>query len=234
MTASGYLAAEIEQRAPSAPASRRAHAVAFLAQPEAGIERNLLIAAAAGVDLVGHRAGALLQLADDQRVHVFIGGAVEEARARRPRRGWRRRPRRSARALRRSGCRRVPARAQRPASRGYRRRCSRRSKSSDPEKRSKTSDGPVSNRPPQSFIRRSILRARRRRQQFHDSYHAILSQHHQQQRFLRVQPVFGLVEDHRLRGYSMTPSVTSSPRLAGRQCMKTASGRACAKSSSFT
>ena len=47
---------------------------------------------------------------------------------------------------------------------------------------------------------------------------------HRQQRLLRVQAVLGLVEDDR-RGRSMTSSVTSSPRCAGRQCMKSAPAR---------
>src|SRR5206468_8489467 len=47
-----------------------AYRVAFLAQPEAHVERHLLVPAAACVDLVGKLADALLQLADDQRVHV--------------------------------------------------------------------------------------------------------------------------------------------------------------------
>ena len=55
------------------------------------------------------------------------------------------------------------------------------------------------------------------------------AQQHQQQRFLRVQPVLGLIENHRARRFHH-PSLTSSPRLAGRQCMNTASGRACANS----
>ena len=42
---------------------------------------------------------------------------------------------------------------------------------------------------------------------------------HQQQRLLRVQPVLGLIEHHR-QDDSITSSVTSSPRCAGRQCMK--------------
>jgi hypothetical protein len=50
---------------------------------------------------------------------------------------------------------------------------------------------------------------------------APISSHHD--RLLRVQPVLRLVEDAR-RGPSMTSSVTSSPRCAGRQCRKMASG----------
>ncbi len=49
-------------------------------QPQPRVERDLLVAAAAGMDLIGKAAGALLQLANDQRVNVFVGGAVEEAR----------------------------------------------------------------------------------------------------------------------------------------------------------
>src|SRR5205085_7362706 len=44
--------------------------------PEARIQRDLLVAAAPGVDLAGHPAGALLEFADDQCVDVFIGGAL--------------------------------------------------------------------------------------------------------------------------------------------------------------
>ncbi len=73
----GILLGEIDQRA-HYTAQQGAHAIAFLAQPEARIERHLFVAAAAGVDLVGHLAGPFLQFADDQRVHVFIGGAFVE------------------------------------------------------------------------------------------------------------------------------------------------------------
>ena len=59
------------------------------------------------------------------------------------------------------------------------------------------------------------------------------SREHREQRLLRVQPVLGLVEDD--RGVeSMTSSVTSSPRCAGRQCMKSAPARACAISAALT
>ena len=61
-------------------AEQRLQIGALFAQPHAGIERDLLVAAAAGVDLVGDVAGALLQFADDQRVDVLIGGALVEAR----------------------------------------------------------------------------------------------------------------------------------------------------------
>jgi len=40
--------------------------------------------------------------------------------------------------------------------------------------------------------------------------------------FLRMQPVFGLIETTDC-GPSITSSVTSSPRWAGKQCMKIAS-----------
>ena len=69
----GVAPSEIQQRAHHT-AQQRAHAARFLAQPQARIERHLLIAAAAGVNLVGYRAGMLLQLADDVGVDVFIGG----------------------------------------------------------------------------------------------------------------------------------------------------------------
>ena len=71
----GILRRQIEQRRIT-PASSSRSPVAFLAQPEPRIERDLFVAAAAGVDLVRHRAGPLLQLADDQRVDVFIGRAT--------------------------------------------------------------------------------------------------------------------------------------------------------------
>ena len=53
------------------------------------------------------------------------------------------------------------------------------------------------------------------------------------QRLLHVQPVLGFVPDHDC-GPSMTSAVTSSPRCAGRQCMKTASGWATAIISAST
>src|SRR5256885_5706884 len=56
-------------------------AIAFRAQPQPHVERYLLIAAAAGVDLVGHRARALFQLANDEGVDIFVVGAIEEYRA---------------------------------------------------------------------------------------------------------------------------------------------------------
>ena len=45
--------------------------VALIAQPQPRIERDLLVAAAAGVDLVGESAHALLQFADDEAVYVL-------------------------------------------------------------------------------------------------------------------------------------------------------------------
>src|SRR5580693_5622197 len=45
--------------------------VALIAQPQPRVERDLLVAAAASVDLVGERAHALLQFADDETVYVF-------------------------------------------------------------------------------------------------------------------------------------------------------------------
>ena len=65
----------------------------LVAQPEARVERDLLVAAAAGMDLVGKLAGSLLQLADDERMDVLIGRAVEERGCRLPRRSRRRRRR---------------------------------------------------------------------------------------------------------------------------------------------
>ena len=75
----GVRLPQIEQRAHQA-AQQGARAVAFLAQPESRIERNLLVAAAAGVDFIGHGAGALLQLPYDQRVNVLVRGAFVEPR----------------------------------------------------------------------------------------------------------------------------------------------------------
>ena len=73
----GIFIGQIEQRRHQR-AQQLADTIALLAKPQSRIERNLLIAAAASVDLVGDRAGALFQLADDQRVDVFIGGAIEK------------------------------------------------------------------------------------------------------------------------------------------------------------
>jgi hypothetical protein len=53
------------------------NAVAFRAQPQPHVERYLLVAAAAGVDLFGQRAHPRLQLADDERVHVLVAGPFE-------------------------------------------------------------------------------------------------------------------------------------------------------------
>ncbi len=51
---------------------------ALFAQPHAGIEGDLFVAAAAGVDLIGDGAGALLEFADDEGMDVLIGGAFVE------------------------------------------------------------------------------------------------------------------------------------------------------------
>ncbi len=75
----GIAGGQIEQ-GPHQTRQQRAHAVALAAQPQAQIERNLLIAAAASVDFIRDGARMLLQLADDQRVHILIGGAREELR----------------------------------------------------------------------------------------------------------------------------------------------------------
>ena len=105
-------------------AEQRLQVGALFAQPHAGIERDLLIAAAAGVDLVGDVAGALLEFADDQRVDVLVGGALVEAGVPASARICVEGCRRFGRALRRSECRPAPGRARRPASRGYRNRSS--------------------------------------------------------------------------------------------------------------
>ena len=100
-------------------------------------------------------AHAFLQFANHQRVHVFVGRAVEELRRRGILRGSRRTPPPARPAPPPSGCSRLPALARTPASRGYPHRSAAGRKCSDPENRSKTSDGPSSNRPPHSFIRTS-------------------------------------------------------------------------------
>ena len=55
-------------------------AVALGADPEPHVERDLLVAAAPGVDFVGQFAGALLELPDHQRVDVLVVSAVEDVR----------------------------------------------------------------------------------------------------------------------------------------------------------
>ena len=82
----GIRAARARAARPSREQSSARTSVALLAQPQARIERDLLVAAAAGVDLVGDVAGALFQLADDQRVDVLVGGAFDRSRACRLRR----------------------------------------------------------------------------------------------------------------------------------------------------
>ena len=62
------------------PARKLARAIDLLAQPQPDIERHLLIAAAAGVDLVGQAAHALFELADDHGVDIFVGCPGEELR----------------------------------------------------------------------------------------------------------------------------------------------------------
>ncbi len=78
----GIAAGQLEQR-PHQAGEQAARAVAFVAQPQPRVERDLLVAAAAGVDLVRDSAGLLLQLADHQRVDVFIAGALVKRRLRR-------------------------------------------------------------------------------------------------------------------------------------------------------
>ena len=53
--------------------------VAFIAQPEPRVERDLLVAAAAGVNLVGQRADALFEFADDEGMNVFICCTIEKS-----------------------------------------------------------------------------------------------------------------------------------------------------------
>src|SRR5450755_3372620 len=57
----GIARREVDQRSHHA-GQQRPHAITFAAQPQAQVERNLFVAAAAGVDLIRHRAGMLLQL----------------------------------------------------------------------------------------------------------------------------------------------------------------------------
>src|ERR1700733_5814735 len=54
--------------------------VDFLAQPEADIERDLLITAAARVNFIGKGADGVFEFANDQGVDVFIGGPFVERR----------------------------------------------------------------------------------------------------------------------------------------------------------
>ena len=124
---------------------QRARAIDLLAQPQPHIERHLLVAAAAGVDLVGQRARRVSFSL--RMTSVWTSSSVAPAIERR-RRALRRESRRRpsticARSVRRQDARRVPAPARTPASRGYRRRSAAGRNASDPEKRSKTSDGPV-------------------------------------------------------------------------------------------
>ncbi len=58
---------------------QRARGVDFLPQPEAHVERDLLVPAAPGVDLVGERAYALLQLPDHERVDVLVARPFAKA-----------------------------------------------------------------------------------------------------------------------------------------------------------
>ena len=55
-------------------------AVDLLAQPEPDIQRDLIVAAAAGVDLFSDGTRAFFELADHQRVDVLVVGAVVEIR----------------------------------------------------------------------------------------------------------------------------------------------------------
>ena len=71
------FARQVQQRRHQRP-QQFARAVAFAAQPEARIERDLFIAAAAGVDLARQRADTFAELADNECVDVLIGRAIEE------------------------------------------------------------------------------------------------------------------------------------------------------------
>ena len=61
------------------PPRNPARAIDLVAQPQADIERDLLIAAAAGVDLVGEPTDPLPQLTNDQGVDVFVGRAAKNS-----------------------------------------------------------------------------------------------------------------------------------------------------------
>ena len=65
---------------PADPASSRSSVSHAGAQLQPDVERNLFVAAAPGVDLVRQRADFFLQLADDERVDVFVVRAVRDMR----------------------------------------------------------------------------------------------------------------------------------------------------------
>ena len=146
---------DISRPAPAArPADRRPakKRIGCCAQVQPYVERNLLVAAAARVDLARERAHLLLQLPDDEGVNVFIVGAFEILGIRRFFSDLRKCVDQLRRFARRS---RIPARANARANAcepSTSAQISFRSKCSEPEKVSKTSEGPASNLPPQSFI----------------------------------------------------------------------------------
>ena len=106
--------------APIKSAQQVQGAIDFLAQPQPHIERYLLVAAAPGVDLVRERADLLFELADDERVDVFVGRAVEKVRRSRLFADRIEGGDKTARAPPPSESRRVQARARKPASPEYR------------------------------------------------------------------------------------------------------------------
>ena len=73
------LARDLEQSLQK-PIEQTDRKIDLLAQPKTRIERDLIVAAAAGVDLIGERTDPLLQLPNNDRVNILIGGAVEELR----------------------------------------------------------------------------------------------------------------------------------------------------------
>ena len=73
----GVLFGEVEERGEQG-LDQRAGAVAFVAEPEAGIEGDLFVAGTPGVDFAGQGAHPFAQLADDEGVDVFVGGSFEE------------------------------------------------------------------------------------------------------------------------------------------------------------
>ena len=150
MTACGYFSARARSAGITRPAGR-AHGCISRAQPETRIERDLLVAAAAGVDLVRPARRLRLQLADDEGVDVFVGWRPEIVRVSA---SWRDRVERGDDLLALAGGQnadRVQERARTPASRGF-------GKDQPPVEMERSREpledlrGPVSKRPPQSFM----------------------------------------------------------------------------------
>ena len=79
MTASGYLWANSSSESRNATICCQQSCRAC-PKPQPHVERNLLIAAAAGVNLVGQTGDLRFQLANDEGVDVLIVGAIEVVR----------------------------------------------------------------------------------------------------------------------------------------------------------